>query len=190
MLVLIFASGQTYDVLRVSPYINKVTGAAFNGFEDKWVRYANVICEYDGKTIDNDFLSRWNNIHSIQTRKLRVDKEIMYMFVINRWKGRYADALLHKKWEPYLETSYVVFLINDYENIFSFYADEMKINAIYYSNDKTDIFKPAVKTCIIVKTVQGKTRFLFCYDDDKRQLDFAVRYFEMPTDIWNQLLLK
>lgn len=190
--------------------ITNVMGWGYDDTAGEWVGCANVIESKasNKKYTDSDYWKShtYNNIISLQLKKLEYQGDTLFILVRELWDGGYKYPRIKEDWQYWRSTVFMILEEQHIELLKNLPNSVSRINAVQttkglYEEEELDVdlirkrieSKHKVKSTIhIYEATDGNIRFIFQEIEFLESLprmneDIGKGYFEMPKETFNSL---
>ena len=190
--------------------VTTITGWAYDDVAGKWVECANLIePKASNKKYANSpswMAHSYNNIISLQFRRLEYEGDTIPVIVRERWEGEFKYPHIMKDWSHWKVTDFLVLTRTELEQLGNLSSTPIHINLVTakqgkYEEDELDVdlirkqieneypWKTAIS---IYKATDGHIRFVFqsssYHERLKRMMvDIEKNYFEMTEEEFNSI---
>lgn len=190
--------------------VTTITGWSYDDIAGEWVECANLI---EPKASNRKYAnsSSWmahsyNNIISLQFRRLEYEGDTIPVLVRERWEGEFKYPHIMKDWSYWKATDFLVLTRTELEQLTNLSSTPIHINLVTanqgkYEEDELDVdlirkqidneypWKTAIS---IYKATDGHIRFVFqrssYHERLKRMMvDIEKNYFEMTEKDFNAI---
>ena len=215
--------GTNAKVVKSSTVVSDFVGWAYDGTNEKWSGYYNCICGFYKnnnkvpKRLPPDDMALFNNMLSLQIKKVNFEGEDYYLLLVPFYAGKYRYPTIEEDWYSKKITDVYVFTKDEYDKLMNLnetltevlsinktrFGDGIEFQSYYktLSAAMNHIFEnkknllSGNKSKFYLKKENSKTiRFLNLqrYNEmfpDKKSPDFNSGYYEISTNIFKQILI-
>jgi hypothetical protein len=203
---------------KTSEIMTKATGYSYNATFGEWIDYENVISDNkDYKDKYKSLQGRYmmskisQNFLNIQTKTLTFKGKTYYIFIVEKWSGRYEYPSIEQDWYEFKKTVGYIFTEEEFKKLDSFDKSieiktktEVEMGSKYEKYDETK-FLDLIQTILsgeistyateytfpLFKTNEGAIRFyLPDYFSTYSKYDFEKKYFETDYTNFSKILIK
>ena len=190
--------------------VTTITGWAYDDIAGEWVECTNLIePKASNKKYANSpswMAHSYNNIISLQFRRLEYEGDTIPVIVRERWEGEFKYPHIMKDWSHWKATDFLVLTRTELEQLGNLSSTPIHINLVTakqgkYEEDELDVdlirkqidneypWKTAIS---IYKSNDGHIRFVFqssyYHERLKRMMvDIEKNYFEMTAEEFNSI---